>query len=106
VIRVKGRGLVRVSKRKGNGHGLPLRLPEWSVPMLRRRKLASGAGPLFPAWNSEWLDPSNVIHGIQEAFAEADRGWVTSRVFRKTVASMMDEADLALSAIVDQLGNT
>ena len=62
--------------------------------MLRRRKLASAGGPLFPAWNGKWMDPTNVIHRIQEAFAEVGFGWVTSHVFRRTVASVLDEADL------------
>ncbi|GLY69941.1 hypothetical protein [Amycolatopsis taiwanensis] len=57
-------------------------------------------------WNGEWLDPSNVVQRIQEAFAEVGYGWVTSHVFRKTVASVLDEAGLPLSAIADQLGNT
>ncbi|WP_158559799.1 tyrosine-type recombinase/integrase [Prauserella sp. PE36] len=106
IVRVKGVGLVRVAKRKGKRAGLTLQVPEWSVPMLRRRKLASGGGPLFPSANGEWLDPSNVIHRIQEAFAAVGYGWVSSHVFRKTVATVLDEADLPLSAIADQLGNT
>lgn len=106
LVRVRGVGLVRVANRKGGVAGLLLKVPAWSVPMFRRRKLASGGGPLFPAWNGSWLDPSNVIHRIQEAFTECDYGWVTSHVFRKTVASVLDEADLPLSAIADQLGNT
>jgi integrase len=62
--------------------------------MLRRRKLASAGGPLFPAWNGKWMDPTNVMNRIQEAFAEVGFGWVTSHVFRRTVASVLDEADL------------
>ncbi|MEU3270472.1 tyrosine-type recombinase/integrase [Saccharomonospora sp. NPDC006951] len=106
IIRAKGIGLVRVAKRKGNQPGLTLRVPEWSLPMLRRRKLASGGGPLFASANGTWLDPSNVIHRIQEAFPAVGYDWATSHVFRKTVATVLDEADLPLSAIADQLGNT
>jgi integrase len=93
LVRVRGEGLVRVPNRKGNTGGLLLRVPEWSVAMLRRRKLAAGGGPLFASWNGAWLDPSNVIHRIREAFAECGYGWVTSHVFRKTVASVLDDAD-------------
>lgn len=106
IVRVTGTGLVRLPSRKGDRQGLTLRVPDWSMPMLRRRKLASGGGPLFPAWRGGWLDPSNVMHRIQDAFADVEYGWVTSHVFRKTVASVLDEADLSLSAIADQLGNT
>ncbi|WP_091511550.1 hypothetical protein [Amycolatopsis sacchari] len=65
-----------------------------------------GFEPLFQAWNGEWLDPSDVIHRIQEAFAEVGYRWVTSHVFGKTVGLVLDEADLPLSAIADQLGHT
>lgn len=106
LIRVTGVGLVRVANRKGNRPGLLLRVPKWSVPMLRARKLASGGGPLFQAWNGDWLDPSNTINRVREALDEVGYGWVTSHVFRKTVASVLDDADLPLSAIADQLGNT
>jgi len=106
LIRVKGQGLVRVRNRKGNRDGLLLRVPTWAVPMLRRRKLASGGGPLFPSAHGTWLDPSNVINRIRDAFTECDYGWVTSHVFRKTVASVLDAANLPLSVLADQLGNT
>jgi integrase len=33
-------------------------------------------------------------------------GWVTSHVWRKTVATVLDEAGLNLGEIADQLGNT
>lgn len=106
LIRITGHGLVRRKKRKGNRDGLLLKVPAWSVPMWRRRKLASGGGPLFPSFTGEWLDPSNVINRIREAMTEVGYGWVTSHVFRKTVATVLDEADLPTTAIADQLGNT
>jgi integrase len=106
LVRVTGVGLVRVPNRKGNGRGLLLRVPQWSVSMLRRRKSAVGSGPLFATGNGTWLDPSNVIHRIREGFADCGYEWVTSHVFRKTVAAVLDEADLPLTAIADQLGNT
>lgn len=106
LIRVTGQGLRRVPKRKGNAPGLLLKLPDWSVSMFRRRKLAAGDGPLFPSATGGWLDPSNVIHRLREALEETEYGWVTSHVFRKTVASVLDEAGLPLSDLADQLGNT
>ncbi|MGW5647551.1 site-specific integrase [Saccharopolyspora sp. NPDC003762] len=107
LVREKGVGLLRLRYRKGNGTGLLLMVPRWSVPMWRRRKLAARpGGPIFPAWNDEWADPSNVIHRIREALDECGYGWVTSHVWRKTVATVLDEADLPTTAIADQLGNT
>ena len=106
IVRVTGQGLVRQKLRKGRKQGLVLKVPSWSVPMWRRRKLASGGGPVFPSWRGQWLDPSNTIHRVREAFDVCGFEWVTSHVFRKTVATIMDEADLPASAIADQLGNT
>jgi integrase len=106
VIRVTGQGLVRQRKRKGNRSGLLLRVPVWSVPMWRQRVLASGGGPLFSSWDGKLLDPSNVINRVKLAFGEIGYDWVTSHVFRKTVASVLDEAGLPIGAVADQLGNT
>lgn len=106
LVRETGQGLRRLAYRKGNDGGLLLAVPAWSVPMLRRRKLASGGGPMFPSWNGQWADPSNIIHRIKEGMTEVGYGWVTSHVWRKTVATVLDEADLPTTAIADQLGNT
>jgi integrase len=65
-----------------------------------------GWPPVYGWVNGGWLDPVNVVHRIKEALTEVGYGWVTSHVFRKTVGSVIDEADLPLSALADQLGNT
>lgn len=106
LVREPGVGLLRMANRKGNGEGILLAVPEWSVPMWRRRKLASGGGPLFPNWHGDWMDPTQVMKRIREAMDECGFDWVTSHVWRKTVATVLDEADLPTTAIADQLGNT
>lgn len=106
LVRIEGQGLVRVPNRKGNSTGLVLKVPEWSVSMWRQRRSGSADDPLFPSWSGGWLDPSNVINRISEVMDDAGYGWVTSHVFRKTVATVLDEANLPTSAIADQLGNT
>jgi integrase len=106
LVRQPGVGMVRMPYRKGNAGSLVLRVPEWSVFIWRRLKLTAGNGPLFPAFGAEWLDPATVIDRIKEAFTAIGYGWVTSHVFRKTVATILDEADLPTTQIADQLGNT
>lgn len=106
IVRVPGEGLKRVPNRKGNRDGLILSVPQWSLPMWRRRKLAAGEGPLFASFTGGFLDPSNVINRISEAMEAVNYGWVTSHVFRKTVGTVLDEAGLPTTAIADQLGNT
>lgn len=107
IIRVTGQGLVRHRSRKGNQSGLLLRVPTWSVPMFTRRAIAAdGDNPLFPSARDGWLDPSNVINRIDQAFDDCGYDWVTSHVFRKTVATVLDEAGLPSGTVADQLGNT
>lgn len=106
IVRLKGQGLVRMDGRKGNGDGLLLAVPRWSVSMWRRRKIASGGGPMFPSSRGGWADPSNMTHRIREAMDACGFEWVTSHVWRKTVATVLDEANLPTTAIADQLGNT
>lgn len=106
IVRITGQGLVRRRKRKGNRSALLLRVPRWSLPMWRRRTLAAGDGPLYASFTGAYLDPSNVINCIREAMTAVGYGWVTSHVFRKTVGTVLDEANLPSTAIADQLGNT
>lgn len=106
IVRVTGRGLVRKSGRKGGKPGLLLIVPEWSAPMWLRRQSTSGAGPLFPSASGQWLDPSNTATRLGTAMDACGYGWVTSHVWRKTVATVLDEAGLAIGEIADQLGNT
>ncbi len=53
-----------------------------------------------------WRDPSNIQADLREAFANAGFDWVTSHVFRKTLATVMDDqAGLFSRAAADQLGH-
>lgn len=106
LIRVEGEGIVRVPKRKGRRSGLVLSVPTWSVPLWRRRKLESGGGPLFPAWNGAWEDPSNVGKRIGKVCKAIGYGWVSSRILRHTVGSHLGDSNLSNEQIADQLGNT
>jgi integrase len=61
--------------------------------------------PVFPAPLGGWREPSNTQADLREAFATAGFTWVRSHVFRKTVATLMDNAGLSLRAAADQLGH-
>lgn len=106
VVRVPEGGLVRAKGRKNGEPSLTLLVPKWSLPMWRRRKLASGGGSIFTAWNGGLLDPSTLMHRIREALDECGFDWVTGHVWRKTVALVLKEAGLSTEQIADQLGNT
>src|SRR3954447_9434750 len=103
VLRVKGQGLV-VSRPKSSAGERVLELPGWCVALLQRRGPSSG--PLFPAPRSRKLrDPNNTRRALREAFLAMGMPGVTSHAFRKTVATLMDEAGLSARSAADQLGH-
>ncbi|MDQ1677771.1 MAG: hypothetical protein QOC93_2915 [Actinomycetota bacterium] len=106
IIRVKGVGLVRKGTKSKAGERT-LMLPSWAVVMLDRR-WAEGVrldDPLFPDTEGGWRDPSNTSRVLREARGSKDFAWVTSHVFRKTAATILDEAGLSARAVADQLGH-
>ena len=106
IIRVTGRGLLRVRRTKSDAGHRTLPLPLFAVRMLERRHSDSGGiGPLFPDARGGWRDPSNLSRELREARGSGEFGWVTSHVFRKTCATILDEGDLSARQIADQLGH-
>lgn len=105
LIRIKGESLRRVRRLKG-GDERTLPLPPFAVAMLRRRQPGAAAlGPLFADSAGGWRDPSNTSRDLREARGTAGFTWVTSHVFRKTCATILDEAGLSARVIADQLGH-
>jgi integrase len=84
-------------------------LPSWAVIMLRRREAEDvGEDELarFPAPVASGIrDPSNTLKMMRQAFNRAGFDGVASRYFRKTVATLMDEAGLSARSAADQLGH-
>lgn len=117
IVRVDGVGLCRMSTKTSAGERT-LGLPGWAVDVLVRRGDELGwTGPVFPSITSRrggvrrrvggtWRDPSNTGRCFREARDRAGYGWVTSHAFRKTVATVMDEAGMTAREIADQLGHT
>lgn len=104
-IRIEGESLRRVRRLKG-GDDRTLPFPQFAVAMLRRRPPGPNAlGPLFPDGLGGWRDPSNTSRDLREARGTAGFTWVTSHVFRKTCATISDEAGLSARVIADQLGH-
>lgn len=105
LVRIKGEGLRRVRRLKA-GEGRTLLLPPFAVDLLRRRRPgATPYTPLFPDSLGGWRDPSNTSRDFREAWDAAGFSWVTSHVFRKTCATILDEAGLSARAVADQLGH-
>ena len=105
IVRVKGEGLLRKgTKSRGGERVLPL--PASAVAVLRRRFM-SGARldqPVFP----DTLAASGIRPTSDASSREAgseDLSWITSHTFRKTAATILDEAALSARLVADQLGH-
>ena len=110
-VRITGQGLVRKTTKTDTGLR-SLILPTWCTDLLRARaaRLDRTAvpwqdGPVFPAPLGGWRDPSNTQSDLRTAFDKAGFEWVSSHVFRKSVATVMDSAGLSSRAAADQLGH-
>jgi integrase len=116
IVRITGSGLHRMPTKTSSG-ARTLRLPGWGVDMLIRRGDFYGwTGPVFPAIVSRsggyqrrggsWRCPSNTGRTFREARDRAGFDWVTPHVFRRTVATIMDESGHTGREIADYLGHS
>lgn len=104
LVRVKGVGLLRKSTKSESGERT-LRLPSWAIAMLRRRaEDGAASGPVFANVDGGWRDPSNTRRDLRRARGD-EFAWVTSHVFRKTAATILDSAGLSAREVADQLGH-
>jgi len=107
IIRVRGAGLRRLPGRKSGRPGITVRCPSWATPMLLRRKQAAGdLGPLFPATDGGWLDQDNTNKRLREALDATGFGWVSAKVWRSTVGTLLGHAGLTAEEVAEHLGNT
>jgi integrase len=115
VLRLKGHGLILKPEPKSAAGERILELPSWCVLMLRDRESINTSDPrtrsskMTPVFGApisgNWRDPSNTRRGLREAFAEMGMPGITSHVFRRTVATLMDDAGLSARKAADQLGH-
>lgn len=106
LIRVKGEGLLRKTTKSRAGVRT-LALPPSAVAMLRRRFMTGARleQPVFPDVLGGFRDPANVRRALRGARGSGDLAWVTSHTFRKTAATILDEASLPARRVADQLGH-
>lgn len=107
LIRIKGQGLVRKSTKTAAGIRI-LPLPPAVVAMLRKRRRAGriGTTAVFPDSKGGWRDPANTRRDLRNARGTEEFAWVTSHVFRKTAATVMDKAGMTARQIADHLGHS
>jgi integrase len=109
VVRIKGQGLRIKPKPKSRAGYRKLQLPSWVVEMLRRRRIESTPnewGVVFTSPTGLLRDPSNTQADLRDVFTRLGYRWMTSHVFRKTAATLLDEAGVSARKIADQLGHS
>jgi integrase len=107
LVRVKGEGLLRKgTKSRAGERTLPL--PASAVALLQRRFMTGARldQPVFPSVDGGFRDPANVRRELREARGKETLAWITSHTFRKTAATILDEAALSARLVADQLGHS
>src|SRR4029450_6762483 len=86
-----------------------LQLPEWCVILLDKR-CAVGVGadePVFGTADGTFRDPRTVTRWLVAARKRHGFGeWMTFHAWRKTTATVLDEAGATARMIADQLGHS
>lgn len=104
VSRIRGAGLVREAVKTETSERT-LRLPDWTVEMLRKRKRDAAPGDLvFPNTRGRLRDVGNTGKMLRKVRGD-DFAWVKSHTARRTVATLLDDQGLTARAIADQLGH-
>jgi integrase len=109
IIAVRGRGIIR-NHGKSETAKRTIPLPTWCVQMLKDRQAALGAvdqdKPIFPNSVGGYWNASNLNNRYWIPFRlRAGYEWVTFHTFRKTVATLLDDAGLTARQIADILGH-
>lgn len=107
VVRVKGKGLIRKKTKSRAGERL-LALPASVLAMLRSRFMVGVKldQPVFPNTLGDFRDPNNTRRCIREVRGDGLLSWVTSHNFRKTVATVLDDAGHSGRKVADQIGHS
>ena len=106
VIRWSGHGLVRKTTKSKAGER-SLLMPSWIVAELQTR-FSGGVRmdePVFANSLGGLRDPKNTSRDFRAALDRAGFEWVTTLSFRKTTATLLDQAGLSARVVAEQLGH-
>ena len=109
VVRAAGKGLLRIDETKTAAGRRTVALPEFAVAVLTARRSTPYLGQqkmIFPSAAGTWRDPDNFRARWREVREELGVPDVTSHSFRKSVATVIDDAGLSARIGADHLGHT
>ncbi|CAN5388200.1 site-specific integrase [soil metagenome] len=108
LVRAKGEGLTRIDETKSAAGKRTVALPAFAVDMLTARRNTDFYGKqpmIFPSTTATWRDPNNFGKLWRDVRDELGVPEVTSHSFRKTLATMIDDAGMSARVGADQLGH-
>ena len=108
IARVSGEGLRRLETGKTDSSKRVVALPEFAMAALSGRRGRGFMGQqrmIFPSTAGSWRDPDNFDKQWRRVREDLGVPEVTSHSFRKTVATMIDDAGLSARIGADQLGH-
>jgi integrase len=108
VVRRRGQPLTRIDGGKTDLSVRTIAVPKAVIDCLdaRRKKPFWGHQPMvFPSTVGSWRDPENLNTDWREVRESVGAGGATTHTFRKTVATLMDEAGHSARVIADHLGH-
>lgn len=102
-------GKVFIAGTKSSTAERTLDMPAWLSERLRRRLETGASGLLFAAPallepNTKW-EQTNSAKAMRTVLNGAGFEWAIPHTFRRTVATLLDEAGVAIAQIADQLGH-
>jgi integrase len=108
VVRERGKGLVRVDETKTAAGRRVIPLPAFAVAALlerRKRPFVGQQAVIFPSTAGTLRDPENFAGQWRAARDELGVPDVSTHSFRKTVATLIDDAGLSARIGADHLGH-
>ena len=108
VVRQRGHGLVRVEEAKTAAGLRTVPLPLFAIEALQRRRTVPFLGEqrvIFPSTAGTLRDPDNFNSQWRAARDDLGVPDVTSHSFRKTVATLIDDAGFSARIGADHLGH-
>lgn len=109
VIRAAGKGLQRIDETKTAAGRRTVPLPAFATAVLSARRGRAYLGEqtmIFPSAAGTWRDPDNFRARWREVRTELGVPDATSHSFRKSVATLIDDAGLSARIGADHLGHT
>lgn len=109
LVRATGHGLQRIDETKTAAGMRTLPLPTFAVDALSARQGREfyGEQPMvFPATSGTWRDPNNFGKQWRTVRKDLGASEVTTHSFRKTVATLIDDAGLSARIAADHIGHS